>query len=53
VKTLSFVLACAFLLVGPSMAGSSENGLPGVGTFAYNGSPIVAPVPRSIMIAAR
>ena len=43
-KTLSFILAFAFLLVGPSMAGSSDSGLPGIGTFAYNGSPIVASV---------
>jgi hypothetical protein len=52
-KTLSFVLACAFLLVGPSMAGSSEKGLPGVGTFAYNGSPIVASAPQPIVVAER
>jgi hypothetical protein len=52
-KTLSFVLACAFLLGGPSIAGSPEKGLPGVGTFAYNGSPIVASVPGQVMIAVR
>jgi len=52
-KSLSFVLACAFLLVGPSMAGSSEKGLPGVGTFAYNGSPIVASAIEPIVVAAR
>ena len=52
-KSLSFVLACAFLLIGPSMAGSPDTGLPGVGTFAYNGSPIVASVPQPIMVAAR
>jgi len=52
-KSLSFVLACAFLLVGPSMAGSSDTALPGVGTFAYNGSPIVASVRQPIRVAAR
>ena len=52
-KTLSFVLAFAFLLVGPSMAGSSDNGLPGIGTFAYNGSPIVASAPQPIVVATR
>ena len=36
-RTLSFILAFAFVLAGPSMAGSSDSGLPGVGTFAYNG----------------
>jgi hypothetical protein len=40
-RTISFILAFAFILAGPSMAGSSDNGLPGIGTFSYNGSPIV------------
>ena len=39
-RTISFILAFAFLLAGPSMAGSSDQHLPGVGTFAYNGSPV-------------
>ena len=52
-KTLSFVLAFAFLLVGPSMAGSSDTGLPGIGTFAYSGSPIVASAPHAVMVATR
>jgi hypothetical protein len=52
-KTLSFILAFALLLVGPSMAGSSDAGVPGIGTFAYSGSPIVASSPHAIMIATR
>ena len=51
-RTLSFILGFAFVLAGPSMAGSSENTVPGVGTFAYNGSPI-AVAPQPIMLAAR
>ena len=51
-RTLSFILAFAFVLAGPSMAGSSENTVPGVGTFAYNGSPI-AVAPQVIVLAAR
>ncbi len=43
-RTVSFMLALAFVLVGPSMAGSAEGNLPGIGTFTYNGSPIVTPV---------
>lgn len=50
-RTLSFILAFAFVLVGPSMAGSQDN-LPGVGTFAYNGAPIAGFTP-AIMVAAR
>lgn len=42
-RTMSFILAVAFILAGPSMAGSVESSLPGIGTFTYNGSPIVTP----------
>lgn len=52
-RTLSFILAFAFVVAGPSMAGSSENMMPGIGTFAYNGSPIVAAPPQAIVVAAR
>ena len=38
-RTLSFILAFAFVLAGPSMAGSLDSSLPGVGTFAYNRLP--------------
>jgi len=52
-RTLSFILALAFVVAGPSIAGSSDAGVPGVGTFAYNGSPIAMPAPLSIVVAAR
>ena len=52
-RTLSFILTFAFVLAGPSMAGSSDQGLPGIGTFAYNGSPIVTSAPQAIVVAAR
>ena len=39
-RTSSIVLAITLVLVGPSLAGPQDGGLPGVGTFAYNGSPI-------------
>lgn len=39
-RTLSVILAFAFILAGPSMVGSSDNGLPQVGAFAYTGSPV-------------
>jgi hypothetical protein len=51
-KTLSFILAFAFVLAGPSLAGSTDN-LPGIGTFAYNGTPIVTSAPHVIMVATR
>ena len=36
-RTFSFILALAFVLAGPSMAGSPDN-LPAAGAFAYNGA---------------
>ena len=52
-RTISFILAFGFLLAGPSLAGSSDKGLPGIGTFAYGGSPIAVSVPQAIVVAAR
>ena len=52
-RTVSFILACAFIVAGPSMAGSSDHGLPGIGTFAYNGPPMAASAPQTLVVAAR
>ena len=41
-RTTSFILAFAFMLAGPSMAGWSDQNLPGVGTFSYLGSPVAS-----------
>jgi hypothetical protein len=51
-RTTSFILAFAFILAGPSMAGSSDQTLPGVGTFAYNGSPVATPASQPMVVAA-
>jgi len=47
----SFILAVTFVVAGSSMAGSAEGGLPGVGTFAYTGSPVATSV--VLVFAAR
>jgi len=52
-RTTSLILAFAFILAGPSMAGSSDNELPGAGTFAYNGSPLANPAHRQILMATK
>jgi hypothetical protein len=52
-RTLSFILAFAFVMAGPSLAGSSDASLPGIGTFAYNGSPIATSAPEALVVAAR
>jgi len=50
-RTISFILAFAFVVAGSSMAGSPDSGLPGIGTFSYNGSPVAAP--HVMVVAAR
>lgn len=49
-RTLSLILAFAFVLVSPSMAGSSDS-LPAAGSFTYNGAPAVDAAP--LLLAAR
>ncbi len=44
-RALSCIIAIVLLLGGPSMAGSADRDLPGIGTFSYNGSPIITPAP--------
>jgi hypothetical protein len=50
-RTMSFILAFAFVMAGTSLAGSVESDLPGIGTFSYNGSPVAAP--HTLVVAAR
>jgi hypothetical protein len=47
-RALSYLIAVVFVLTGPSLAGSAERDLPGVGTFVYCGSPIVTPAPELV-----
>jgi hypothetical protein len=49
-RALSYVIALVFVLTGPSLAGSADRDMPGVGAFAYCGSPVATPV--SEMVAA-
>ena len=50
-RTISFILAFAFVMAGSSMAGSPDSGLPGIGTFSYNGTPIATPAPMVVAAA--
>jgi hypothetical protein len=52
-RTIRFILALAAFLIGPSLAGSFEASLPGIGTFSYNGSPVVGDAPPVTLVAAR
>lgn len=51
-RTLSFILAFAFVLAGSSFAGTPDGNLPGIGTFQYSGSPVTAPAPQQPMVVA-
>ena len=51
-RTISFILVFAFVLAGPSMVGSSDQDLPGIGTFAYNGSPVAVSALQPMVVAA-
>ncbi|MBR0692882.1 hypothetical protein [Bradyrhizobium lablabi] len=44
-RATSFILAFAVLIVAPSLAGSADSGLPGVGTFSYKSPPVMTPAP--------
>jgi hypothetical protein len=52
-RTVSFILAFAFILAGPSRACSSDNGLPGIGAFSYNGVPVTTSAPHLMVVAAK
>jgi hypothetical protein len=53
-RTFSFILTVACFLLGPSFAGSPEGGgLQGVGTFSYNGSPVMSDATQLKIVAAR
>jgi hypothetical protein len=47
-RALSYIIAVVFVLTGPSLAGSADGDLPGVGTFAYCGTPIANPAPEML-----
>ncbi len=50
-RALSFILVFGFVLAGPSLAGTPDGNLPGIGTFQYSGSP--AATAKPVMVAAR
>lgn len=52
-RTTSFILAFVFTLAGPSMAGFSDQNLPGIGTFAYYGSLVASSAPQPMLVAAK
>ena len=45
-RALSYMIVLVLVLTGPSLAGTAERDVPGVGTFVYCGSPVVTPAPE-------
>jgi hypothetical protein len=52
-RRLSFIMAFAFVLAGPSVGDVADGSLPGIGTFAYSGSPAGPTVPAGLLVSAR
>jgi hypothetical protein len=44
-RALSYIIALVLVLTGPSLAGSADRDVPGVGTLIYCGSPILTLAP--------
>jgi len=44
-RALSYIIDLVFVLTGPSLAGNADRDMPGVGIFAYCGSPVVMIAP--------
>ena len=47
-RTLSYIIALVFVLAGPSLAGSADRDMPGIGTFTYCGSRYLTPAPEVV-----
>jgi hypothetical protein len=52
-RSFSFIVAFACFFVGPSLTGSPQNSRLSIGTFSYNGTPIVADAPPAVVVAVR
>ena len=52
-KMLSLILAVAFAVALPSLAGRPDGRLPGVGTFSYNAAPSGLDIPQRIAALSR
>ncbi|MDB5609801.1 MAG: hypothetical protein JWP25_6701 [Bradyrhizobium sp.] len=48
-RALSYMIALILVLTGPSLAGSADRDLPGIGTFSYCGSPVLTPTRTQMM----
>ena len=42
-RAISYMMVLILVLTAPSLAGTADGDLPGIGTFSYRGTPILAP----------
>jgi hypothetical protein len=47
-RAVTYMIAVILVLTAPSLAGSADGNLPGVGTFSYGGTRILAPAPEIV-----
>jgi hypothetical protein len=47
-RPICYALAFVLLVATPSLAGSADRDLPGIGTFSYNGSSVVIAAPATL-----
>jgi hypothetical protein len=52
-RALSYIIALVFVLTGPSLAGSADRDMPGVGTFTYCGPPVVTIAPELAAVVSQ
>jgi hypothetical protein len=47
-RPICYAIAFVLLVTAPSLAGSADRDLPGIGAFSYNGSPVVTSAPARL-----
>jgi hypothetical protein len=47
-RAVSYMIVLVLVLTAPSLADTADGGLPGIGTFSYCGTPILAPTPEVV-----
>jgi hypothetical protein len=47
-RAVSYMIVLVLVLTAPSLADTADGGLPGIGTFSYCETPILAPTPEVV-----
>ncbi len=49
-RAISYITVVILALTAPSLADTADGDLPGIGTFSYRGTPILASAPAVVAI---